>query len=459
VATNTFGAFTTLLVYAHDSGERVALVTGVDVSIASSRKIQVPATYDENPIVFEIVEGMTKLAGNYESSIALAKAISPGKYEGGVGAITQFVGSPPFTGAVITNVTTITGGNDPESDEGLVSRLARKLNELSRGTPTAIESCLIGLQDPNTNQQITSANLVESFTDNEHVLYVDDGTGFTPTRVNMAQSNVSNVGPLAPGAAAVVLDSATTFPSSGWIFLSPETPAQAELKQYSSKTGNTLTFVGVTALAHDDNDEVLFVEVMTAEEAQNFFRFNYFPIQRNSYRIFHNGSGDYVECTDITDYFLNRTDGEIEFTGSGLPAGSNVLGHFTYYTGLYALAQKTLNGYIYDTVNYPGFASAGTIIYIDTPVIREITISLQTVVSNGYSVPDVTNVVKTTVEAYVGGLLIGENVLLSRIIDLVMSIEGVDDVKVLDPTENIVILENELPKPFDSTGTSLVTVY
>jgi uncharacterized phage protein gp47/JayE len=132
--------------------------------------------------------------------------------------------------------------------------------------------------------------------------------------------------------------------------------------------------------------------------------------------------------------------------------------HHAYHTGLVQLAQKVLNGDRNDTINYPGYVAAGIIIHIDTPTIRQITIILGISVDVGFDEADLRDDVQLIVENYIDGLRIGENVILAKIIDLAMGITGVTDVHILSPTSNIVILEEELPKSFDSSGNSLVTV-
>jgi len=66
--------------------------------------------------------------------------------------------------------------------------------------------------------------------------------------------------------------------------------------------------------------------------------------------------------------------------------------------------------------------------------------------------------VQEAVENYISSLGIGDNVILASIIQVAMNINGVFDVIPVEPTGDIVVLENELPVPFDSDGTSLVSV-
>ena len=127
-------------------------------------------------------------------------------------------------------------------------------------------------------------------------------------------------------------------------------------------------------------------------------------------------------------------------------------------TGLFAQAQKVLNGDPNDPISYPGLAAAGTIIYIDTPTIRAISVIISISVANGEDEAEIKEDVQIVIENYLDSRTIGENVILAQIIDLVMEVDGVTNAKITSPTADLTILEDELPKSFNSSGTSLVTV-
>jgi uncharacterized phage protein gp47/JayE len=449
------------LVNDHTIGERVSLVTGVsDQDISSGTQVQVPVSGARLPIVYQTGELATIIGGNYESGLTAVTATEEGSI-GNVGAssIVQFTGSPPFAGAGVTNPSTTGGGRDREIDPEFRERLRDRLNQLSRGTPLAVESSVKGLEDPDTGQRIVSSQLLEDFEDNEHSLYIDDGTGFQPTRVIMAGSTLP--APVGSGLGTLTVANSSDFPVSGWVLVSPDNPVAAELIEYSSKNdaANTLSLVGLTTLAHAASDEVILVDVLPlAEEGQNYFQLSNYPIQQNTAEIYHDGSGNYNKYVDGTDYFLNRTNGQLKFFDAGLPVGTQVLAHHTYYTGLVQLAQKVVNGDKDDPVNFPGYTAAGIIVHIDTPTIRQITVVLSIAAGVGFDEESIREDVKLVVENYIDGLRIGENIILARIVELAMSIRGVENTKILTPLSDIVILEEELPKSFDSSGNSLVTV-
>lgn len=441
----------------HSSGDRVAEVTGSDQDISSGKQVQVPASATSAAIQFQTYEKATLVAGNYESTIVNAVATVNGtKGNIGVNRITQFVGAAPFTGAGVTNTTAASNGRDRETDDEFRLRIQDHISSLSRGTIKAIESGILGLEDADTGQRIVTANLVENFTTEEHLLYIDDGSGFIPSRVIMASSQLNGLHGI--GSTVLTVDSAENFPSAGYVLVSPDS-ADPELVEYTSKTATILTVNGSTTKSHADDDEVLLVDVLPlAEEGQNFFQFSNWPLLRNSYQVFDNSSGSYVRRIEGTDYFLNRTNSELMYYGSGVPTNTQVLGHYTNLTGIFSLAQKTVNGDPDDSVNYPGIASAGVIIYVDTPTIRQVSIVISITAESGIDETTLHSTVRTNIETYISDLRIGQNVLLYRIAERVMSIPGVYNARILYPTTDVVILENELPKPYDSAGTSLVTV-
>lgn len=445
----------------HSSGDRVSYVTGTDLTISASVQVQVPASADASPIIYEVLDKATIVAGDYESTTARIRCTQTGSIGNvGPGRITQFTGSSPFTGASVTNLSNTSGGRDRETDDEFRIRLKSRLTTLSRGTINSIESLVKGVTDLDTGQQVISANLVEDFVNyNNHILYIDDGTGFIPSKVDMASSSLNTGGGSLPiGSGTLPVVSSTEFPSSGFVLVSPSNPIYAELLEYTSKTVGVLTLSGLTTKTHANGDSVLLVDVMDAEEGQNYFQLSNYPIQKNSYQIYDNNSGQYELKVEQTQYFLNRTNGNTQIYGAGLSSGAKVLGHYNYYTGLVAIAQKVINGDKNDPVNYPGIVSAGVIIHVGTPVIRPITIVMSISVENGFVESEVRDQVKVFVESYINGLFIGQNVILSKMIQRAMSITGVSNAKVLIPTTDLVIFENELARSYDSSGASLVTV-
>jgi uncharacterized phage protein gp47/JayE len=448
----------------HNAGERVSLVDGAaDKSLDVGIRAQVPAASGVDAIVFITIAEGTLVNGNYRSTAIDSRAEVPGS-DGNVGSqrITEFADSPPFDGAGVINLANFGGGRDLETDAQLRDRARAQIQGLSKGTVLALQQGVLGVVDDTTGQRVTTSNVLESFVDDEVIVYIDDGTGFTPDEVELPRSTLA-VAIAAPSATVEVTDG-SDFPQEGYILLSPEDTAQTEILAFSGVVGNVVSLVGATAKVHDIGDEVLVVDVIedNAEVGANFFQLANFPVVRNSLRLWLDSGGigsPLIQGEGITgDYLSQRGTGQIEFTGSGVAAGSVIAAHYTYYTGLIATAQRIIDGDPDDPTNYPGIRSAGINVLVETPVIRRITVAMSIVAAAGVIKADLIPQVQETVEAYINGLGIGEDVIVAEIIERAMAVTGMFNVTVTVPTGDLIILENELPVPFSVTGESLVTV-
>lgn len=460
IATNTITC--SALVNAHSAGDQISFVSGaVDRTLASGIQIQVPSIAGAPPILFITTSTGTLVNGNFNSTSITAKSTTPGSTKNiGVGQITQFTSTAPFNGALVTNKTNFSGGRDSESDSDFKERALAQIQSLSRGTPLALEQASLGVSDPSTGQRVVTANVVEDFVNNEVKLYIDDGTGFTPDQTTLAQSTLAATA--SSGATQITVASTANFPAEGQIIISPGNPATIETVAYTSVNYGTNVISLATGLVNNHltiGDEVAAVDLIaaSAEPGSTFYKTDKYPIARNSQRLWVNsGSGLQLKTRNV-DYYLNLGNGEIQFF-AGLASGATVVAHYTYYTGLIYQVQKVINGDSADPVNFPGYEAAGVQVVVQTPVIRRIEVQLSLSAKNGFNEDDLKTLVQEAVENYVSSLGIGANVILASIIQVAMNINGVFDVIPVDPTGDIVVLENELPVPFDSDGTSLVSV-
>jgi uncharacterized phage protein gp47/JayE len=453
------------LVNDHLADERVAYVSGVsDRVLSQGINIQVPATNTTPAIAYVTTEAGVIVNGNYTSTSIHAKAVSPGASTNvSAGQITAFTSSPPFSGALVTNTTSFAGGRNREEDADYRDRGRASLQSLSNATVLSLQQAALGVADDVTGQRVTTANVLEDFGNDEVILYVDDGTGFTPDTVELARSALS--APYLVGVTSIQVDDASEFPAEGSLILSPES-TQIELVHYSTVdyTTNTFTLDAVTVNAHDAADEVALVDVLTgvagAEAGQTFFNTHKFPVVRNSDRVWvDNGTGFALQVPgDAGDYLLNRGNGQLEMISSGLAVASVMVADYSYYTGLIATVQKVIYGDPSDPVSYPGVSAAGIVVSVEAPVIRRITARLSISARPGFAEADLIPQVREAVETYINGLGIGEDVIVAEIIERAMSVTGVYNVTVVTPTSDVVVLENELPVPFDSSGDSLVIV-
>jgi hypothetical protein len=409
------------------------------------------------------VESGTLVNGNYASTPIAARAELPGSGGNvGAGRIVEFASGAPVNGAGVTNPRNFAGGRDLETDSALRDRARAAIQSLSKGTVRALREGVLGVEDTVTGQRVTTANILESFVDNEVTVYVDDGTGFTPDQVDLARSALTaGVG---VGVGSITVDDPTDFPETGMLILSPENAAQIEIIEFSAVDYVTgaITLVGVTVNAHDLGDEVALVDVITdsAEAGQNFFQLASFPVIRASHRIWLDdaGTGSPVLMDSGTDYLLSRGNGQLEITGGGVSELSVLVASYSYYTALLAQVQKVIDGDPDDATNFPGLRSAGINVLADVPIIRRITVLLTITAEPGVQEAGLVPEVQEVVESYINGLGIGEDIIVSEIIERAMGVVGMHDVAVILPASNIIVLENELPVPFDTSGDSLVIV-
>jgi uncharacterized phage protein gp47/JayE len=452
------------LVNNHSAGERVSFVSGAaDKTITAGLQVQSPAVGNESAVVFSTIENGTIVNGNYSSTSIKARAVLPGLAGNvGSGRITQFTSSAPFSGASVTNLASFGAGKGEELPEELRSRALGKKQAASRGTPLALKEAVRGVTDAVTKQRVSTSNVLEDFENDEVIVYIDDGTGFTPDQVQLGTTTVGTA--VLAGAGTVEIDDAVDFPDAGYIVISPENSSQIELLEYDgvdrTVSPAVVSLIGSTVNAHDVGDEVVLVDVLdlSAEEGTNYYETSDLPIVRNSYRLWiDNGSGLTLQTEDV-DYILKRGLGRIQLIGDGTDAGDVVVTTYTYYTGLVATCQKIINGDETDEVNFPGVYTAGIPPVVETPTIRRITIRLLITAIEGKDKDDLLPLVRTVVETYISSLGIGNDVILSEIIKRAMRVPGMYNCKVITPTSDVAVSENELPVPYDTQGDSIVTI-
>lgn len=464
-ATNIFTLSAPGLVSDVEVGDRVSLVDGASSqAIDLSTNVQSPATNTEDSQIYRTTENATIPAGNYYSNEVNILATSAGP-NGNTGAnrVTQFVGAAPFTGAGVTNASAISGGASRESDEELRARAVDKLQSLSRGTVLSLRAESVGVTDPATGQRVISSNVLEDFAadPDEVIVYVDDGTGLTPDVVSFAQSTIS--GAIAgPTASTIAVADATGFPSSGFVLT--ETTPQV-LAEYISVdyVGNVLTLAADATITAAGGELVRRVSVVSSgtEDGQRRFTLRNPPVVRSTDLIWVKEplASDWTLLSPNVDYVLNKGTGEFSIIDTaGLGLDTEVIAAYSYYTNLIAEVQKVLEGFEDDSVNYPGVKAAGVFLTVEAPSSKRVTVTLSITAETTFVETDLAPLVQTAVEDYIRGLKIGNDVIRSRITDAAHDVQGVRSVSVLEPASDIIVLENELPTPFDANDDSLVTV-
>lgn len=460
------------LVYSVFIGDRIAFVTGGTLAapvppsssartISLGTEIQAPPTVAEAARIYSTAEPGFIIQGNYTSNEVVVKCTTSGTSGNlGSGRINQFPGSPPFVGAGVVSTTQAAGGLNREKDTDFRTRALGQLQSLSRGTPLSLMSYAIGVIDPVTLSRVVSSSIVEDFTADEVYLYVDDGTGaIARTTTLPADSLLSGVS--AGGLSLTPVD-ISDWPSSGWVFVETDGVNPSELVQFISNTGVAVVLNTSLTSAHLAGSIINFVDVVeTATEAtQRRFSLTNYPVVRNSERVWLQAtSGVWSDITRGTDYILNKGTGEFQLTDvGGTVAGTRVISHYTYYTNLIAEVQKIMEGDPDNPVAYPGVKAAGIFLSVEQPIIKRVTVTCAITAADGFNETGLAPLVRRAIESYISSRRIGQDVITSKIVDIAFSVQGLADIRIVTPTGNITVLEQELPVPFAADGTSLVQV-
>lgn len=459
-------------IYDVNIGDRISFVTGNTLFAptapsASARtinigtEIQAPPTVTEIARIYSTTEPGFIIQGNYESNEVTVRCTTSGT-GGNIagGRITQFVGSPPFVGAEVRNFVQAAGGLNRETDTEFRTRALAQLQSLSRGTPLALKSNAIGVVDPLSQARVTSSNIVEDFTADEVILYVDDGTG-SAAKTRVLPRDSLSVGVLAGGGTLQPV-SILDWPDSGWVFIDSEGGNPAELVEYVSNDAFVLTLASPLTSPHSGGAIITFVDIISeaAEATQRRFGFTNYPIVRGTERIWiQPPSGIWSLLTRDVDYILNKGTGEIQLTDvGGVLSGTKVIGHYLYYTNLIAEVQRVMEGDSDSPIRYPGVKAAGIFLSVEEPIVKRVSVIASITAADGFVESDLAPLVKIAIESYVSSLKIGEDVIVSKMIDNAFTVTGLADIRIVSPTANIIVLESELPIPFDGSGNSLVQV-
>ena len=158
---------------------------------------------------------------------------------------------------------------------------------------------------------------------------------------------------------------------------------------------------------------------------------------------------------------LNGSDGYVQVTGgtANLKLGFSTtqfqgLQGYNYYIGLIKLVHRILYGDDQNTVSFPGILAAGVTAQILAPTVKEVEINVNLTLSEGSSLSNVDQEVRSAITGYINNLGVGEDVIVAEFCDRIIGITNVNDVQVILPASNITIDDNEIAR----TRTSLITI-
>lgn len=445
--------------------------SGVDRTFASGTQVYVPQVGSQEEILFETSETVVLYDGEVETDSADVVSLVTGEATVvGSGKINS-IKSPSFSSASVTNSSSTSGGRDIENDEDFRDRIVSEIQELAKGTRSAILSGVLGLTSGNST--VTSASIEEPIGFGATNIWVDDGTGnlsFGTTSITQPESLILDADagltrgkfrnwPLVRGGSSTLsihkdLERGTptsvavlniTDTSKSWVvnaYAGMEVvDSNGDFYRIVSNTSTSLTLTNVfsSPSTPDDGGYAIY------NQATQLTIFDAKDLVTSS-----------PSATD--DIIVNYATGNVELNSLKYPTGMDARGAlvtttYQYATGLVQEVARKLNGDPTDFTNYPGLKAVGTYVEVDIPQTVTYSFSLSISVSRGKE-SDFASLVKDKVIQYVNGLGVGEDIILSEIIKRVKLIDGISDVKVNSPTSNPSVLYNQIPK----TDTNSITV-
>ncbi len=160
----------------HNFAESVILAQGGNRSIPVGTVAQTAQGNAQAALQFNVLYGATIPDGETVIQNVQVVCQTPG-LSGNISA-NQIVGfvTPPFTGATCTNLAAFGNAQNNETTTALRARIQNTRQTRQLGTPLAIETGVLGVTSPGSNNTITSASVV-SRAGYPTTLYIDDGTG------------------------------------------------------------------------------------------------------------------------------------------------------------------------------------------------------------------------------------------------------------------------------------------
>jgi hypothetical protein len=123
---------------------------------------------------------------------------------------------------------------------------------------------------------------------------------------------------------------------------------------------------------------------------------------------------------------------------------------YRFYTGLAQITQWTVDGIPTNQDLYPGIRAAGVQVEVIEPVKVPIIVELDVTPADGVTLSSISNDIKSAVSSYINTLPVGADVIISQITCGVNDVTGVADVKVIQPSANVAVADNELGRIKDS---------
>jgi uncharacterized phage protein gp47/JayE len=366
------------------------------------------------------------------------------------GTVIKFVTKPAGVDEV-TNLNTFTqGGLDKETDDAFRTRLKAYIAGLARCNVSAIEAGIIGQQDPDTGITILFAKVREDIVNRGNVsLFVDDGTGSAESVEDVAETIAST---LTWNGTTTVAGTDVEVAADDWIRLDSD----GQWFQVLSVGGGNTTIKnpGGDTIPTGATQSSKSIDIVTeglspgdaAVGGETRLSLNNIAI-KDVLPIFVASSAR-GNLTKGVEYTLDPTSGLLVFDPA-LVLDEQVVAGYTRYTGLLGFTQKVVDGDLNDRINYPGFRAAGVLVQVLPPQVLIQNIEAVLTVTEGYNQEDIVAAVKQVLIDHINGLTISADVLRAKLIQVVMAVEGVTNVDLIAPIDDLIILDDQLARTRD----------
>ena len=374
------------------------------------------------------------------------------------GTVTQFSSKPAGVDTV-TNLSKFSQGTDKETDDSFRSRLKAYTSSLSRCNPSALESLVIGQQDPITGATVLFSKVVEDLINRGYVeLFIDDGNG---TAESVVRTALALPGTWTWAGTTTVLSTDTSTVAVGdfirkdssattWFEISAITP-NVNVTLLNPGSAVIPTGSGASSAATDKvtnglngppagsavgGETTLYLENKPVKDTE--------PVS-----IVSSVRGNLVQNTT---WFYNPASGQIDFDPA-LVAGERIWADYTYFVGLIAYVQKLVDGDPNDRTNFPGYRAAGILTQVKSPQVLFQVVSAAITVKDGYDQAEVRTAVRQAIKDYVNSLQISGDFILAEATKRVMGVAGVYDVRFTIPAANTPVLDDQLLRTTDGNIT------
>ena len=283
----------------------------------------------------------------------------------------------------VNNPLAASQGADSETDDAFRQRIRLYLAGLSRGTPSALRSAVIGVTNPATGSTVLSANVYEDqTTPGRIILYIADASGSDDAAYTAVSGEVVTAARLGP----------------------PAGTAQGGEVQ--------LPLVNK-------------------------------PLSKDAVTITSSTRG---QLSINVQYYVNRPAGIVQFV-TPLVAGDKITASYTYTTGLISICQRIIDGDPNDRVNFPGYRAAGIQVTVQGPevIVQGITANLST--DPSYSHTTVIAQASAAVGGLLQGLGLGAALTQAAIISCLYNIAGVTNVTLLSPSSDLLPGPGQIVRP------------